>query len=195
MKIILSSKGFAGEVSCAKITKELGGDLSTLKVLFIPCAITISTRKSKYYSMMTKRGFTRENVTVFEPEHAEDFADLDIDLIYTCGGNTFALLEKLRACGFGEHIKRYIKSGVTYVGASAGVHVISQNVEHLLPFDLNVTNTADFTGLGILDGIYFCHFDGARKPYYEQAIKDKIYNTVGKLYDEDIAVLTEGFNV
>ncbi len=195
MKVILSSKGFVGEESCAKITEELGAELSVLKVLFIPCAITLPTRKGKFYSMMTKRGFSRPNVTVFDPENAEAYADLDIDLIYTCGGNTFALLEKIRACGFGEHIKNYIKNGVTYVGASAGVHLISQNVEHLLPFDPNVTNTTDFTALGILDGIYFCHFDSAREPYYEQALIEKKYNIVGKIYNEDIVVLTDGFKL
>ncbi len=79
MKIILSSTGFAGEESCKKITAELGGDLSVLKVLFIPCAITLPTRKGKFYSMMTKRGFSRQNVTVFAPNNPVAYSNLDID--------------------------------------------------------------------------------------------------------------------
>ncbi len=184
--IIISSTGFAGEVSCKKITEVLGGDLSVLKVLFVPCAIVLPTRRGKFYSMMTKRGFSRENVTVFEPDKAEQYADLDIDLVYVCGGNTFLLLEKMRACGFGEQIKKYIERGVTYVGASAGVHLITPDTRHVLPFDENITGTTDFTALGVLDSIYYCHFGPEREPYYNALKADGV--KINKLYNEDVVV-------
>lgn len=188
--IIVSSKGFAGEESCAKLTEVLGGDLSVLKVLFVPSAISLPTRRGKFFSMMTKRGFSRENVTVFDHTEPEKYTDLDIDLIYICGGNTFLLLERMRESGFGEQIKKYIDRGVTYVGASAGVHLLEPDVEHLLPFDENITGTTDFTALGLLDTIYYCHFCPEREPYYEAAVAEGKYK-VSKLYDTDIEIVNE----
>lgn len=190
MKIILSSTGFASPASAEKIKNELGDSMSELKVLFIPCAIVLPTRRGKFFSMMKKAGFERENTYVFESEKPELYKNLDIDLIYVCGGNTFLLVDKIKKSGFGDEIKKYIENGVTYVGASAGVHLVGKSIEHLLPFDENITNTEDFSSLGIIDGIYYCHYGAEREKYYNIAVREGKYN-VGKLGNDDVEVIKE----
>ncbi len=188
MKIILSSTGFASPVSAEKIEKELGRELSELKVLFIPSAIVLPTRRGKFFSMMKKAGFLRENIYVFDHNAPNEYEELDIDMIYVCGGNTFLLADRIKKSGFGKAIAKYIENGVVYVGASAGVHLVGKNIEHLLPFDENITGTDDFSSLGIVDGIYYCHYGKEREKYYNEAVREGKYN-VGKLGNDDVEVI------
>lgn len=188
MKLILTSSGFADEVTKEKIMSALGKPLDKCKVLFIPSAIVLPTRRGKFFSMMKKVGFLRENIYVFQEDKPEEYTSLDIDLIYVCGGNTFLLCERIKSVGFRAALLRYLENGVVYVGASAGVHLLCPSTEHLLPFDENITNTTDFTALGIIDRIYFCHFCPEREKYYEQAKNEGKY-TVCKLGNEDIDIL------
>ena len=108
---------------------------------------------NKYYNRLKKLGFTKENIYVFDHKKPDNFKNLNIDLIYVGGGNTFATLQKLRDSGFDTELVSYIKSGVTYIGGSCGAHIVSRNIEHLLPFDDNYVNLTDFSGLCLVDGI------------------------------------------
>ena len=82
-------------------------------------------------------GFSKENIIIFDENKVDDFKNLDIDVIYTCGGNTFTLLKLIKDCGFDKEIKKYVENGVIYIGRSAGSHLVSKNIEHVLPFDDN----------------------------------------------------------
>ena len=180
MKLILSSSDFINERSKKVILDNLDKELSDNKVLFIPNekATKEKINSNKYYDRLYIDGFiNRDNIYIFDETEADRFRNLDIDLIYIGGGNTFATLNKIRKCGFDKDIINYINSGVTYIGGSCGAHIVTKNIEHLLELDDNYVGITDYNALGLFDGIIIPHYNEEdynpklRKQVYEKLIK------------------------
>ena len=136
---------------------------------------------------MTARGFSRENISIFDYSTPEHFSDLPLDCIHISGGNTFRMLERLRNSHADALITDYVRRGVTYIGGSAGAHLVTKDIRHVLAFEPNPTGIRDFRGLALFEGILFCHFSDARRPFYEQAISAGTKN-VYTLTDEESIV-------
>ena len=198
MKLILSSLDFHNEKSKQAIVDNIDKPLEDSKLLFIPNEKADDQRiySNKYYNRLKKLGFNKENIYVFDDKKASNFTNLNIDLIYVGGGNTFATLKKLRDCGFDKALISYIKNGVTYIGGSCGAHIVGQNIEHLLPFDENYVNLTDFSGLGLVDGIFIVHYDAEeygpelRREVYQRLVNENKYK-VYKLTNEDTLVVED----
>ena len=192
MKIILSSTDFLNEKSKNKILKNLDISLEKCKVLFIPNekATPEKIKSLKYHKRLEKIGFSKENIYVFDENNVNKFINLNIDLIYVGGGNTFSTLKKLRKCKFDKQIIKYINSGVCYLGGSAGAHIMTKNIKHVLNFEKNYAKIKNYNALGMFDGILFCHYDENRQKQYLEAIRKKEYN-VYKLSDEEIIVIND----
>ena len=105
------------------------------------------------------------------------------------GGNTFLLLDRIKKCGFDIELRKYIESGVIYIGRSAGSHLITKNVRHVLNFDDVGEYSGDYEGLDIWDGVLICHYDESRKCIYDEE-KAKGSN-VEVLTDEEMLVIGE----
>ena len=105
------------------------------------------------------------------------------------GGNTFLLLDRIKKCGFDIALKRYIESGVIYIGRSTGSHLITKDVKHVLNFDEVGEYRGDYEGLAICDGELICHYDEERKRIYDEE-KAKGSN-VEVLADEEMLVIDE----
>ena len=127
MKLILSSCDFSNGASKQFILSHLPLPIERCRVLFIPNekATTEKIQQGKYHKRLHACGFALENIYVFDENFANDFVNLPIDTIYVSGGNTFLTLHKLRTCGFDTILLRYIQSGVTYIGGSAGAHMVT----------------------------------------------------------------------
>ena len=114
---------------------------------------------------------------------------MDIDVLYISGGNTLKTLDRIRKSGFDKEIVRYIQSGVTYIGGSAGAHIVTQDVSHVTRYDEAPEDMTDFSGLGLFDGVLICHFTPERQAHYEQLLQEsqcKVYT----LSDEDSIVVS-----
>ena len=179
MKLILSSCDFINDNSRKVINDNV--DVANSKVLFIPNekATKELINSDKYYKRLYKDGFTENNIYIFDEENANQFINLDIDVIYVGGGNTFATLKKIKDCGFDKYIINYINNGVIYIGGSCGAHIVTKNIEHLLDLDNNYCNLDDYNGLGLLNGIIIPHFNEVD---YEPEKRRELYN---KLITED----------
>lgn len=173
MKLILSSCDFINDNSRKVINDNV--DVANSKVLFIPNekATKELINSDKYYKRLYKDGFTENNIYIFDEENANQFINLDIDVIYVGGGNTFATLKKIKDCGFDKYIINYINNGVIYIGGSCGAHIVTKNIEHLLDLDNNYCNLDDNNGLGLLDGIIIPHFNEVD---YEPEKRMELYN-------------------
>lgn len=173
MKLILSSCDFINDNSRKVINDNV--DVANSKVLFIPNekATKELINSDKYYKRLYKDGFTENNIYIFDEENAIQFINLDIDVIYVGGGNTFATLKKIKDCGFDKYIINYINNGVIYIGGSCGAHIVTKNIEHLLDLDNNYCNLDDYKGLGLLDGIIIPHFNEVD---YEPEKRMELYN-------------------
>lgn len=191
MKLILTTSDFLNQYSKNIIINNLDKDLVDNKVLFIPNekATKELINSDKYYKRLYNDGFTnRENIYIFDESNVDKFRNLNLDLIYIGGGNTFATLDKIKKCGFDKDIINYIKNGVTYVGGSAGTHIVTKNIEHLLELDDNYLNLTNFDCLGLFDGIVIPHYD---QEGYNPILRRKVYEKVKKEAKYNVYTLTE----
>ncbi len=199
MKLILSSCDFVNEYSRKVILDNLDKDLLDCKVLFIPNekATKENIRTDKYYDRLFVDGFSnRKNIYIFDESEVDKFRNLDIDIIYISGGNTFATLDKIRKCSFDKDIINYIKKGVIYIGGSAGAHIVTKNIEHLIKLDDNYLNINDFNALGLFDGIIVLHCEAEvfnpklREEVYNECVKENKYK-VYRLGENDTIIAND----
>ncbi|MBQ3498439.1 MAG: Type 1 glutamine amidotransferase-like domain-containing protein [Clostridia bacterium] len=192
MKLILSSCDFRNEKSQKLIMDNLPYSINKCRLLFIPNekATEEAVSGDVYYDRMQEFGFVKENVYVFDHKCPNKFRNLDIDVIYISGGNTFGTLDKIRKCGFDKDIIDYVKSGVVYIGGSAGAHIASKNIKHVENYDENIVGSTDYSGLGLFDGILICHYTEARKYDFEQLSQHSEFKAYA-LTDEDSIVYEE----
>lgn len=199
MKLILSSCDFLNKNSKKVILDNLEKDINKCKILFIPNekANHKSIYSDKYYNRLKEDGFiNRDNIYIYDENRNDDFKNLDIDLIYIGGGNTFATLDKLKRTGFAEEIKRYIiDKNTTYIGGSSGAHIISKSIEHVEAFDNNYVGLKNYDGLGLFDGIIIPHYDSSRQSVYEELVKEQKYKVYKLTNNDSIVVNNDNVNV
>ena len=192
MKLILSSCDFRNDNAKKTIIDNLSKPIEQCKLLFIPNekATYEAIHSEKYYLRMQKFGFARVNIKIFDYYNAQQFINLDLDVIYISGGNTFATLKRIKDCDFDKQIIRYLKSGVLYIGGSAGAHIVTQNIEHIAAFDSIPDGMNDFNGLGLFDGIFICHYTEERKALYDKLKAESKYKVYALKDDESLVVNT-----
>ena len=193
MKLILSSCDFRNDNARKTIIDNLSKPISQCKLLYIPNekATFETIHSDRYYLRMEEFGFLRNNVYVFDYYNSDEFLNLDIDVLYISGGNTFATLDRLRKCNFESEIIRYIKNGVIYIGGSAGAHIASQNIEHVSAFDPVPEGMTEFSGLGLFDGILICHYTEERKDLYDRLKEDGKYKVYALANDDSLVVCSD----
>lgn len=188
--LILSSCDFRNNSTKQTILNNLPKPINKCRLLFIPNekATHDSILSGKYHARMLELGFTQANIYIFDHTCPKTFASLDLDVIYISGGNTFQTLQKLRKCGFDTEIIRYVRSGVTYIGGSAGAHIASTNIAHVAAFDDVPDDMTNYDGLGLFDGVLVCHYNEDRKPMFDN-LKAESSCPVIALTDNDAVVI------
>jgi dipeptidase E len=81
-----------------------------------------------------------------------DSANLDeldeVDAVIVGGGNTYALLKRLRQSGLFEALRTKVLAGLPYVGSSAGANIAGPNI--LTTNDWNVVGLTEFRSLALV---------------------------------------------
>lgn len=192
MTLILSSRDFLEEKPKKVILDHLPKPIEKCRVLFIPNenATPENLKMDKYFRRMRQKGFAQQNIFIFDHTRAEDYRDVPTDLIFVSGGNTFLTLKKLRDTGFDEEIARRVRAGTIYIGGSAGAHIVSKSITHIVKYDALPEGFDDFSGIGLFDGILICHFDESRRAHYEElrAAGEKVYALTN---DESLVITDE----
>ena len=170
MKLILSSCDFGNPISARFIIDHLCKPISDCRVLYFPNEkVTPEKIKSgKYETRVTAFGFQRKNIYVANYFDPSSFFNLDIDVIYISGGNTFGTMKLLRDSGLDKAIVDYVQNGVVYVGGSAGAHIATADISHVAKYDTDTFGLTDFRGLGLYHGILVCHYTEDRKEDYQE---------------------------
>ena len=86
----------------------------------------------------------------------------------------------IRKTNFDTEIKTFINSGKIYIGSSAGSEILGNSIETALPYDENIVNMSDFTGLKIVDGLIVPHCN--RKKEFIKKISSEKDNII-QLFD------------
>ena len=188
MKLILSSCDFLNSNSRKCILDNITKPLDKCKALFIPNEPYLINNLDKYYKRLELDGFRKENLYIYNENESEKFENLDIDLIYVGGGNTFYTLNKIRKKDFDKSIINYLKNDVIYIGGSCGAHIVTSDIEHVLHFDNNFVGIADFDGLNLFKGIIIPHYSKSREYVYQKLLKDNKYKVYSLTDDDSIVV-------
>jgi len=170
MKLILSSSDFRNPESAKFIYDHLDKPISDCRVLYFPNekATEESIKSGKFECRLMEFGFVKKNIFVFNYYNPAPFFDLDIDVVYISGGNTFGTLKRIRETGSDRAIINYVHRGAIYIGGSAGAHIAGSNLSHVAQYDTDTYGISDFSGLGLYDGILICHYDNDRKADLER---------------------------
>ena len=160
MKLILSSCDFGNPTSARFIIDNLCKPISDCKVLYFPNEkVTPEKIKSgKYEARVAAFGFQKKNIYVANYFDPAPFLNLDIDVIYISGGNTFGTMKLIRDTGLDKAIVDYVHRGVIYIGGSAGAHIATADITHVAKYDKDTFGLTDFSGLGLYNGILICHY-------------------------------------
>lgn len=190
MKLILSSCDFNNDDSKNIIIENLCKPISECKVLYFPNEkVTIEKIKSgKYEERVSAFGFQKNNIYVANYFEPTPFFNLDIDVIYISGGNTFGTMKLIRDSGFDKAIVNYVENGVIYVGGSAGAHIATADISHVVKYDNDIFGLTDFSGLGLYDGILICHYSETRKSDFEVLKALNNYSIISLRDDQSIVI-------
>jgi len=169
--------------------------MSKCKVLYFPNEkVTPEKIKSgKYESRVAAFGFQKKNIYVANYFDPTPFFNLDIDVIYISGGNTFGTMKLIRDSGFDKAIVNYVQSGVVYIGGSAGAHIATADISHVAKYDKDTFGLTDFSGLGLYNGILICHYTEDRKEDLKQLYSLGNF-TVTSLTDADSIIVKSDEN-
>ncbi len=122
----------------------------------------------------------------------------EVDAVIVGGGNTYALLKRLRQSGLLEALRAKVLAGLPYVGSSAGANVAGPNI--LTTNDWNVVGLTEFRSLALVPFNLNPHYvdrsasDAAHSESRDQRIKEyhQIWrNHVVAIEEEALLDITE----
>lgn len=86
---------------------------------------------------------------------------LSCDAIHLSGGNTYGFLHRLRRRGMVDILRDYVMKGGVLVGTSAGAILMTSDISSsALCGDENLVGLEDFSGLGLVDFLFWPHYEG-----------------------------------
>lgn len=164
--MLLTSDGWTSRKIKKSFLKLLDKPVADCKVL------VMHTRKfkRKYMKVLLSTGLSKKNVffaNISKKISPNKFKDIDI--FYSCGGNTFYILDRVKKTGFDKYIKNFVKQGKAYIGISAGSIIIYKTIEFAgwgKEGDRNEIGLENLKGLNI--------FDVAISPHYHNKLKEEI---------------------
>jgi dipeptidase E len=182
-KLLLTSSGWGSKKIKRELPKLLDKPIDECKVL----VMHTGKFKRKYLKALLSPGLSKKNIlyaNISNKINPNKFKDIDI--FYSCGGNTFYILDRVRKTGFDKYIKNFINKGKLYVGISAGSIIVHKTIEIAgwgIEADKNLIGLSDLRGLNITNIAIFPHFknklkkevNGFKKntPYPIVELKDK----------------------
>ena len=145
--LLISNSTVYGRDYLDHVEEEIKGFLGPNKsVLFFPFALfDREAYTAKAQARFAKMGFTLQSVhQVSDPKRAIEKADA----IFVGGGNTFRLLKALQDLELLEPIRQKVRSGVPYIGNSAGSNVAGPTIKTTK--DMPIVQPRSFDSLGLV---------------------------------------------
>lgn len=119
-------------------------------------------------SRLTQLGFDVRNVDITRLDRSDILAIVNnVDALFVAGGNTFYLMQQIRAKELVDDFRNYILEGHRYIGASAGAVICGPTIEPIQTLDdpNAAPNLKNLDGFGIVDFVVLPHYG---KPKYLQ---------------------------
>lgn len=185
-KLLLTSAGFINPETVEVLMKEIPKQAQWCKILMV--CYTQNKIEESYVAASKKElellGFKSIQVLNLHKPTKPDGADV----IYVCGGNTYAILQKLKETGTDKFIVDLVDKGALYVGVSAGSIIAGKNIEiagYGSEGDPNDVGLKDLSGLGFTDVAIFPHYKEAQKFEVEE-FKRKVEYPITEITDNQM---------
>lgn len=198
-KLFLTSAGIVNKEIKDVFIAELAKQVQDLNILIVAYA---QNEQEEFYVNASKReleqfGFTK--IVVANMHHEVKVDSLGgFDVIYVCGGNTFAILNKLRETKLDNFIKKQVNNGAVYVGVSAGSIIAGPNIEIAgwgSEGDKNEIGLKDLTGFNLVDISIFPHFHEELRGEVNEFKKKVDYKVIELTNDQAIFVNGDNFSL
>ncbi len=161
MKLFLYSD-FCGITTDSEIIKkQIGFDLKTARVLFVPYADkTATTYKNRIKEKLYSLGVTKGNIT--EITKKTELERFDFKMVVISGGNSLRLIHYLKKYGQYDFVLSLIKKGCLFIGDSAGAVVTGNDIiytEQYEPFleKLEIEKEELYKSFNLLDKVVLVH--------------------------------------
>jgi dipeptidase E len=159
---------FAGggdERDSRSLDETFAGWLGKGRLLYLPSALVHPSNKTAGYRWI-QNAFAPLGVTAIDAwmdltgKSGRDLARYDA--IYISGGNTFFLLQQIRAHHLDQALDQFIHAGKPVYGGSAGAIILGYDITSCAHIDENIIGLTDFTGLDLALGYtIWCHYQPA----------------------------------
>lgn len=180
MQLLLGSGGFSGENRKEQLVaamRDFFGDIQ--KILFVPYA---GHDHEGYVKRMHEVGFDAgyELVGIHRFEDQQK-AVKDCDGIYVGGGNSFRLVDELHRHGLVTTIRDAVRSGLPYMGVSAGTNVACPTMQ--TTNDMPILEPSSFESMGLVPFQINAHYypgklwfqrDNEYQPHFGESRQDRI---------------------
>ena len=145
--LLVSSSTIHGRGYLDHVAEALASFLSGVKtVTFVPYALA---DRAGYVARARERlaavGLAVEGVSADAAGHR---ALLEAEAVFVGGGNTFRLLDALQRSGLLEPLRRRVRAGLPYLGASAGTNLAAPTIR--TTNDMPIVQPKGFEALGLL---------------------------------------------
>ena len=173
--LLLTSNGMQMKNEIVRLLQKPAYDVN---VAFITTAAKpledLDFVKKDWSIMRDEMGFNVEEVDIEGKKESEVMRLLELkDIIYVEGGNAFFLLKAMRDCNFEKVIRKLLKSGKVYIGASAGSIVAGRTIQTAeWEGDGNIVRLKSLKGLNIVPFDIFVHYQSGNAEMIKQKIKN-----------------------
>lgn len=194
-KLLLTSDGISSRKLIKETKKLLERPASKTKVLVMHTLLKKSYMKyvRKVDAQLRKLGIKSKNIFHANITNNVTAPKQDFDVFYSCGGNSFYILDRVRKTGFDKVIKKFIKKGGLYIGVSAGSILVSKSIELAgwsKDWDVNYIGLKNLNGLRITPIVIFPHFT-AREDKMVRSFEKAKYNVVRLKDKQALLILGE----
>jgi len=154
--------------------------------------------KKDWNIMRDEMGFNVEEIDIEGKKESEVMKLLEFkDIIFVEGGNTFYLLNAMRKCNFEKIIRKLLKKGKVYIGASAGSIVAGRTIKtaNWKDGDKNIVNLKSLKGLNLVPFDIFVHYQPEHAEIIKKNMPFKWQRRKLKIITDDQAILVQGREV
>jgi dipeptidase E len=146
MRLLLISN--SGRPFLEHCREEIAAFLSPINSLAFITAAQLADEEAQYrraVDALAPVGISVEHLLLDQPARRRL---QEVAAVFVGGGNTYALLSRLRAARILSILRRRARAGLPYVGTSAGANICGPNI--LATNDWNVVGASRFDALGLV---------------------------------------------
>lgn len=197
--LLLTSAGMQMKDEIIKLLQKPAYDIT---VAFISTASkpeeNLGYLKNDWTIMRDEMGFNVEEVDIEGKKESQVMELLKLkDIIFVEGGNTFYLLKAMRSCNFERIIKKLLKEGKVYIGASAGSIVAGRTIKTAgwKDTDKNSVGLKNLKGLNLVPFDVFVHYQPEHAEIIKKKLPFKWQRKKLKILTDEQAILVQGKEV